>query len=49
MKSSVRKAYCESKMKSTLLKVRGRQPTARGPDAARQGILPGPRPSFFFQ
>ena len=34
---------------------RGRQPTARGPDAAGQGILPGPRPfivirpaTFFF-
>ena len=23
---------------------RGRQPTARWPDAAHQGILPGPRP-----
>ena len=27
---------------------RGRQPTVRGPDPARQGISPGPRPFSFF-
>ena len=28
--------------------IKGRQPTAHGSDAARQGILPGPRSFFFF-